>query len=159
MSMSSTFSLVILTRIVSINSLAYYDSEEDRPTRGQYPDHIISLDQSYYDSEEDRQIRGQFQGRVIPLDQSEASDSFQPSVEFSILNYTTLSSVPIIQPRDRDRLAISFDEEFADIGNIDFTQPSVSPRGARGVTGERRENPITKFIVNKHIIIRLIKNK
>ena len=41
-------------------------------------------------------------------------------------------------PRAEERLAISFDEEYSDIGNIDYTQPSVSYRGERGIQGEKR---------------------
>ena len=43
-------------------------------------------------------------------------------------------------PRAEERLAISFDEEYSDIGNIDYTQPSVSYRGERGIQGEKTED-------------------
>ena len=72
---------------------------------------------------------------------------FRPSVELSELNSSTLSvsSLPMqpLAPRLRpdtraqERLAISFDEEYADIGNIDYTLPTLSYRGEREIQGEQ----------------------
>ena len=80
-------------------------------------------------------------------DNSDRRDIFRPSVELSQLNTSTISvsSLPMqplssqLRPDSRaeERLAISFDEEYADIGNIDYTLPSVSSyRGERGIQGE-----------------------
>ena len=75
------------------------------------------------------------------------NNMFRPSVELSELNSSTLSvsSLPMQplaprlrpDPRAQERLAISFDEEYADIGNIDYTQP-LSYRGNRDIQGDQR---------------------
>ena len=103
MTMKSTFSVFLLSRICSLDARSYFDSDRD--------------------------------------------NNFRPSIELSQLNTSTLSvsSLPM-QPlaphlrsdtRAQERLAISFDEEYSDIGNIDYTQPSVSSyRGQRGIQGE-----------------------
>ena len=107
MTMKSTFSVFLLSRICSINARSYFDS-------------------NYRDDDRD--------------------NIFRPSVELSQLNTSTLSvsSLPMqpLSPHLRpdtgaqERLAISFDEEYSDIGNIDYTQPSVSSyRGQRGIQG------------------------
>ena len=78
---------------------------------------------------------------------SDRDNNFRPSIELSQLNTSTLSvsSLPMqpLAPHLRpdtgaqERLAISFDEEYSDIGNIDYTQPSVSSyRAQRGIQGE-----------------------
>ena len=73
---------------------------------------------------------------------SDRDNIFRPSVELSQLNTSTLSvsslpMQPLAPHLAQERLAISFDEEYSDIGNIDYTQPSVSSyRGQRGVQGE-----------------------
>ena len=83
------------------------------------------------------------------FDSDTRDNIFRPSIELSQLNTSTLSvsSLPMqpLAPHLRpdtgaqERLAISFDEEYSDIGNIDYTQSSVSSyRGQRGIQGEHK---------------------